>query len=192
MRRIASWIADWSYAEAADRVPLIVRLHGNQIGDTFPCHGRAVQDAVLAVLIRQVRTAGLGMVMKNLLAIVSAASMITAAAAQPMAVPGPEAGASAFGPDPIIQITTTFRARIEGSADPRDVPSPTAQDTARRTLYNMAAKECTLLAEFWKADCRLNSFYVSMDGMVGPEGRAELPSMFGTAIYELRSLLQGH
>jgi hypothetical protein len=29
---------------------------------------------------------------------------------------------SAFGPDPIIQITTTFRARIEGLADPRDAP----------------------------------------------------------------------
>ena len=29
------------------------------------------------------------------------------------------------GSGPIIQITTTFRARIQGSADPRDVPSPT-------------------------------------------------------------------
>jgi hypothetical protein len=131
------------------------------------------------------------MVMKNLLAIVSAAAMITAAAAQPMAVPGSEAGASAFGADPIIQITTTVRTRIEGSADPRDVPSPTAQDTARRTLYNMAAKECTLLAEFWKADCRLNSFYVSME-IFGPEGPPPVPSMLGTAVYELRPLSQGH
>jgi hypothetical protein len=113
--------------------------------------------------------------------------MIAAAAAQPMAVPpGPETTGTAFGPDPIIQITATFRARIEGSADPRDVPSPTAQDTARRTLYNMAANECTLLAEFWKADCRLSSFYVSMDGALGPEMRPQLPSMFGTAVYELR------
>jgi hypothetical protein len=126
------------------------------------------------------------MVMKTLVAMACAASMIAAAAAQPMAVPGPEAAASAFGPDPIIQITATFRARIEGSADPRDVPSPTAQDTARRTLYNMAANECTLLAEFWKADCRLSSFYVSMEGAQGFEGRPQLPSMFGTAVYELR------
>jgi hypothetical protein len=130
------------------------------------------------------------MVMKSLLAVAIATSMIAAASAQPMATPGSEAAPSAFGPDPIIQITTTFRARIEGSADPRDVPSPTAQDTARRTLYAMAANECTLLAEFWKADCRLNSFYVSAE-IFGPEGRPPLPSMAGTAVYELRPLSQG-
>jgi hypothetical protein len=55
----------------------------------------------------------------------------------------------AGSPDPIIQITTTFRARIDGLTDPRDGPSTTAQDTARRTLYNMAANECTVLTEFW-------------------------------------------
>jgi hypothetical protein len=130
------------------------------------------------------------MVMKKLLAIACAASTIAAAAAQPIAAPGSEAAVSAFGPDPIIQITTTFRARIEGSVDPRDVPTPTAQDTARRTLYNMAANECTLLAEFWKAECRLNSFYVSVESVIGPEGRAQLPSMIGTAVYELRPFVQ--
>jgi len=119
------------------------------------------------------------------------ASMVATASAQPLAVPGSDAPASAFGPDPIIQITTTFRARVDGSTDPRDVPSPTAQGTARRTLYTMAANECTLLAEFWKGDCRLNSFYVSME-ILGPEGRPELPSMLGTAVYELRPFAQGH
>jgi len=106
-------------------------------------------------------------------------------------MPGSEASSSAFGPDPIIQITATFRARLDGSADPRDVPSRTAQDTARRTLYTMAANECTLLGEFWKADCRLNSFYVSME-ILGPEGQPQLPSMLGTAVYELRPFTQGH
>jgi hypothetical protein len=67
---------------------------------------------------------------------------MTAAYAQTTTFPSMERAASAFGPDPIIEITTTFRARIEGLADPRDVPSTTAQDTARRTLYNMAANEC--------------------------------------------------
>src|SRR5262245_15788360 len=128
------------------------------------------------------RTPGSGMVMKNLLAVAFAASMIAAASAQPLAIPGSEAAASAFGPDPIIQITTTFRARIEGSADPRDVPSPTAQDTARRVLYNLAANECTLLAEFWKAECRLNWFYLSVESIVGPEGRAQVPSRTGTRV----------
>ena len=50
------------------------------------------------------------------------------AAAQAPSVEGPPP--SAFGPDPIIQITTTFRARIEGLADPRDVPTTAAQDAA--------------------------------------------------------------
>ena len=130
--------------------------------------------------------------MRSLAVVAFALASTVAASAQQAPFPGMEAPApSAFGPDPIIQITTTFRARIEGSADPRDVPSPTAQDTARRTLYTMAANECTLLAEFWKADCRLNSFYISVE-IFGPEGRPPLPSMLGTAVYELRPLSQGH
>jgi len=95
---------------------------------------------------------------------------------------------SAFGPDPVIQITTTFRARIEGVADPREVPSTTAQDSARRTLYNMAANECTVLAEYWKAECRLNSFavYVPLESLEGPGAERGVPAMFGTAVYELK------
>ena len=101
---------------------------------------------------------------------------------------GPETAASAFGSDPIIQITTTFRARIEGSADPRDVPSTTAQETARRTLYHMAANECLVLAEYWKAECRLNSFavYVADGSAGGPDVQSPVPSMFGTAVFELK------
>ncbi|MGA7804907.1 hypothetical protein, partial [Bradyrhizobium sp.] len=74
-------------------------------------------------------------------------------------------------------------ARIEGMADPRDVPSNTAQETARRTLYNMAANECTVLSEFWKAGCRLSSFSV----YALPEAAA----MFGTAVYDLRLTSSG-
>jgi hypothetical protein len=100
---------------------------------------------------------------------------------------------SAFGPDRIIQITTTFRARIEGLADPHDVPTTAAQNAARRSLYNMAANECIVLAEFWKAECRLRSFEVyetvaNIGGAaeVSPRVLPHVPSMFGTAVYELR------
>jgi hypothetical protein len=108
---------------------------------------------------------------------------MTAASAQ-----NPPPTALAVSPDGIIQITTTFRARIEGSADPRDVPATIAQDGARRTLYNMAANECRVLAEFWKADCRLNSLsvYLSLTDFAGQEVQPQIPSMFGTAVYELR------
>ena len=117
-----------------------------------------------------------------------------AISAQPITFPGAEPpAASAFGPDPIIQITTTFRARIEGVADTYDVPSPTAQDSARRTLYNMAANECTVLAEYWKAECRLNSLsvYVSLESLAGPGAEREVPSMLATAVYELRLQASG-
>jgi hypothetical protein len=120
---------------------------------------------------------------RSVLAVIFAAWASMAAAQAPnMEEPPP----SAFGPDPtIIQITTTFRTRIEGLADPRDVPTTAAQDAARRSLYNMAANECTVLAQFWKAECRLRSFYVS--NIVGPpEVLPLVPSMFGRAIYELR------
>jgi len=126
--------------------------------------------------------------MRRFIAVACAAlASIAAASAQPLTLPGSEPPApSAFGPDPVIQITTTFRARIEGVADPREVPSTTAQDSARRTLYNMAANECTVLAEYWKAECRLNSFeiYVPPETLEGPERSA--PTMFGTAVYELK------
>jgi hypothetical protein len=122
---------------------------------------------------------------KSLLAVVLALTSMTAASAQ--MVPGTQPTASAVGSDGAIQITATFRAPIEALADPRSVPTPTAQDAARRTLYNMAANECTVLAEFWKAECRLNSFslYVPLYD-IAPQPQPQAPSMFGTAIYELR------
>ena len=133
--------------------------------------------------------------MRSLLTVTFAAlTSIAAASAQPTTIPDSEPAASAFGPDPIIQITTTFRVRIEGLADPRDVPSTPAQGTARRTLYNMAANECIVLSEFWKAECRLNSFsvYVPVERLVEPDALPQVPSMFGTAVYELRLTSPGH
>ena len=137
--------------------------------------------------------------MRSLAVTFAALTSIAAASAQPItnpniANPNSEPAASAFGPDPIIQITTTFRVRIEGLADPRDVPNIPAQDTARRALYNMAANECMVLSEFWKAECRLNSFsvYVPVERIVEPDALPQVPSMFGKAVYELRLTSPGH
>lgn len=119
---------------------------------------------------------------RTIAAALALALPISAASAQPNlpAEPG------AAGLNPPLQITTTFQARIEGAADARDVPSTTAQDTARRALYTMAANECAILSEYWRADCRLSSFYVSgpLAPISGPV--AATPSMYGTATYELR------
>ena len=134
------------------------------------------------------------MVVRSLLA-VTCAVLATTVPGFAQSTTAPDAGppAPAFGPDPVIQITTTFRTRIEGSADPREVPTRTAQDTARRTLYTMAADECTVLAEFWKADCRLSSFtiYLTLANVAGPDVQTQIPSMFGTAIYQLRPTSPG-
>lgn len=130
--------------------------------------------------------------MRSLLAVIFAA-LASIASAQQMTFPGPETAPSAFGSNPIIQITMMFQARIEGSGDPRDVPTTTAQETARRTLYHMAANECTVLAEYWKAECRLNSFAVDVaDASAGGPGvQALAPSMFGTAVFELKLASSG-
>jgi hypothetical protein len=134
------------------------------------------------------------LVVRSLVVAFATLTSIAAASAQPTTIPNTEPGASAFDPDPILRITTTFRARIEGMADPRDVPSTPAQVTARRTLYTMAANECMVLSEYWKAECRLNSFsvYVPVARTVGPDELPQVPSMFGTAIYELRLTSPGH
>jgi hypothetical protein len=121
---------------------------------------------------------------------------MTGASAQTVTLPNTPQNASAFGSDPIIRITTVFRTRIDAVSEPRNLPTPTAQDGARRIIYNMAANECTILAEFWKGECRLNSLSVCIyspciyDAMLanvsGRDLQPEIPSMFGTAIYELR------
>ena len=123
--------------------------------------------------------------MRSVLAVTVAAWASTAAAQTPSEPPPP----SAFGPDRIIQITTTFWTRIEGLADPRDVPTTAAQDAARRSLYNMAANECVVLAQFWIGECRLKSFYVDDTGANSdgpPEVRPRVPALLGSAVYELR------
>jgi hypothetical protein len=136
----------------------------------------------------------IGMFVRTLLgAKFATLALIAAASAQmpPQITPfvNPEPATSAFGPDPTMLITTTFRTRIEGPADPREVPSATAQNSARRTLYTMAANECLVLTEFWQAECRLNSFsvYVAVAGFAEANAEApQLPSMFGKAVYELK------
>jgi hypothetical protein len=53
----------------------------------------------------------------------------------------------------------------------------------------MAANECRVLAEFWKADCRLSSLsiFLALADIAGPV--TQPPSMFATAVYELRLML---
>jgi hypothetical protein len=94
---------------------------------------------------------------------------------------------SAFGPDPIMRITVSFRTAVEAT-DARAVPDPKAQEAARRALYDMAASECTALSETFKAECRLGSLQIF--GQVVPVQSPNVPpvgpSLNATAVYELK------
>jgi hypothetical protein len=89
---------------------------------------------------------------------------------------------AAFG-DPIIRVTAAFRAPIEG-ADPRAVPDARSQEATRRALYDMAAKECAVLSEIFKAECRLTA--VRMPAPVVQLITSTSPAQTATANYEMR------
>jgi hypothetical protein len=97
-------------------------------------------------------------------------------------VPTSAPQSAAFG-NPIIRITAAFRTAVEG-ADPRTVPDAKAQEAARRTLYDMAARECAVLSELFKAECRLSSVQMPAP-LIQPITNTN-PAQNATAVYELR------
>ena len=104
------------------------------------------------------------------------------AAAQFTINPAPQAGA--FGVDPILRVTSSFRKAVT-LGPTQTVPEPAEQAAARRDLYAMAADECASLAEIFKSECRLSSVQ-----MFVPVGAAAAPPnvVTVTAVYELRPL----
>jgi len=102
-----------------------------------------------------------------------AQTMMTTAVQQP----------SAFGQEPVIRITATFRSAT-AAAEGQPIPDSQAQETARRAIYAMALKECAVLSETFKAECRLGSVMIYT-----PSGPPSAPSpnvLTGNASYELR------
>jgi hypothetical protein len=101
-------------------------------------------------------------------------------------VPMPQPAPSAFGADPIMHVTSVFRAKIEGVADIRDVPDIKAQEAVRKSLYDMAANECAVLAETLKAECRLSNIVIISPNTLVVGGYGVPPAMTATALYELK------
>ena len=101
-------------------------------------------------------------------------------------VPTPQGAPSAFGVDPIMRVTSVFRAKIQGVNDIRDVPDIKTQEAVRKSLYDMAADECAVLAEMLKAECRLSNIVIVAPPpfIVGTYGIP--PTMSATALYELK------
>ena len=125
------------------------------------------------------------MVMKAHLNGIMVAILLSATSANAQ-VPTPQPAPSAFGVDPIIRVTSVFRAKIEGVADMRDVPDIKAQEAVRKSLYDMAANECAMLAETLKAECPLSNIVIIPPTTVIVGTYAVPPAMTATALYELR------
>jgi hypothetical protein len=121
--------------------------------------------------------------MKALATILIAAVLpATSASAQFTITPGPQQ-TSAFGVDPIIRVTTSFRTTVV--TEPQAVPDAKAQETAHRALYGMAESECATLSEIFKAECRLSSLQIIYP-LVTPANAPPSNAMNATAVYELK------
>jgi hypothetical protein len=113
-------------------------------------------------------------------------AMLLSATSAHAQAPAPQPVPSAFGVDPIIRVTSVFRAKIEGVTDIRDVPDIKAQEAVRKSLYDMAANECAMLAETLKAECRLSNIVIIAPTTVIVGTYGIPPAMTATALYELR------
>jgi hypothetical protein len=123
--------------------------------------------------------------MRTPTAIIVAIMLSASASAQPFPTTAQPA-TSAFGVDPIIHVTSVFRAKIEGVTDIRDVPDIKAQEAVRKSLYDMAANECAMLAETLKAECRLSNIVIVTPTTFIAGTYGIPPAMTATALYELR------
>jgi hypothetical protein len=106
-------------------------------------------------------------------------SMITTGASAQITLSSP--GPGRYEPDQVIRITSNFRttmALVGGHPDAK------SQETARAEIYRLAAAECTLLAEIYKADCRLTG--VNINNFLGINQMASPELMFANATYEVR------
>ena len=104
-------------------------------------------------------------------------------------VTAPQGGA--FGTDPTMRVTTTFRVTVV-PVETQTISDPKPQETARRTLYAMAEGECVPLSEVFKSECRLSSLSIFNPVMPNLASVPNLASamMTATAVYELRP--RGH
>jgi hypothetical protein len=103
----------------------------------------------------------------------------------PMEGPRPPATSSVFSADGTVRITTTFRIAV-ATKDTESLNDVNAQEDGRRRLYGMAAGECQIISEAFKAECRLNSFTIASLTTMRPPTNM----MAATAVYELKPAWQ--
>ena len=103
----------------------------------------------------------------------------------PVEAPRPPATSSVFSANGTIRITTTFRIAV-ATKDTESLNDVMAQEDGRRRLYGMAASECQIISETFKAECRLNSFTITSLAT----SRPPTSMMAATAVYELKPAWQ--
>jgi hypothetical protein len=123
--------------------------------------------------------------MKGLAAILATLALSATSASAQVQITSGGPQNTAFGTDTIVRVTLSFRAAIEG-ADPRTMPDQKAQETARRSVYDMAVNECTALSESFKAECRLASLQIFGALVPAPNAIPAGPGLNATALYELK------
>lgn len=99
--------------------------------------------------------------------------------------PRPPATSSVFSANGTVRITTTFRIAV-ATKDTESLNDVMAQEDGRRRLYGMAAGECQIITETFKAECRLNSFTITSLAT----SRPPTSMMAATAVYELKPAWQ--
>ena len=115
----------------------------------------------------------------------SAGAQGTFLAPPPLEAPRPPATGSVFSADGTVRITTTFRIAV-ATKDTESLDDVKAQEDGRRRLYGMAANECQIISQAFKAECRLNSFSVTSLAT----SRPPTSMMAATAVYELKPAWQ--
>ena len=108
-------------------------------------------------------------------------SMITTGASAQITLGSPVGSAGRYEPDQVIRITSNFRTTMTLVAGHPDAKS---QEAARAEIYRLAAAECTVLSEIYKADCRLTG--VNINNFLGINQMASPELMFANATYEVR------
>jgi hypothetical protein len=91
----------------------------------------------------------------------------------------------AYGAEPFIRIQVTFRASLQASSADL-VADASILETARKSLYGQAQRECAVLSEqFNKADCRLGALSINLNTFSLPSN-PQPPQLTAIASYWLK------
>jgi cyanophycinase-like exopeptidase len=96
-----------------------------------------------------------------------------------------DAGAERAGRISVLRVQSTVSLFVPGNQGSLD-EQKAAGESGRRAVYEMAARECQVLVEVFRADCKLVSVNVNVNAQTRTPGSEGL-AVNGTIAYELTS-----